>query len=277
LRPAQRRAIIDGWKAQFAVSTRRACRVLQACRATYQYRARRDPQAFLRKKIRQIAETRTRYGYRRIYVLLRREGWSVNHKRVYRLYRAEGLAIRQKPPKRRVAAKIRGDREEAHAPNICWAMDFVHDQLVDGRRFKILTVMDTYSKMCPMLGVGIGYRGSDVVAALEQATRQYGKPHCIRVDNGPEFVSRELDLWAYQKGVKLDFSRPGKPTDNAFIEAFNGQFRLECLNQHWFVTMQEAKAIIEEWRGEYNQERPHGTLGDLTPWEFLQQAHGARL
>ena len=119
-----------------------------------------------------------------------------------------------------------------HAPHVCWAMDFVHDQLADGQRFKILPVMDTYSKICPVLGVGLGYRGSDGVDALEHATKQHERPKCIRVDNGPEFVSRDLDLWAYQHGIELDFSRPGKPTDNAFIEAFNGQFRLECLNQH---------------------------------------------
>ncbi|MCA9501083.1 MAG: transposase family protein [Nitrospira sp.] len=154
-------------------------------------------------------------------------------------------------------------------------MDFGHDQLVDGQRFKILTVMDTYTRMCPILGVGTGYRGSDVVDALEQATAQYGRPKCIRVDNGPEFVSRELDLWAYQHGIELDFPRPGKPTDNAFVEAFNGQFRLECLNQHWFGNMSEARDTIEGWRVEYNRDRPHGSRGNLTPWEFLQQAHGS--
>lgn len=265
--------VIDGWKAQFFVSTRRACQVLQATRSTYHYRARRDPQAFLRKKIRQIAETRTRYGYRRIYVLLRREGWAINHKRVYRLYRAEGLQMRQKPPKRRVAAKTREDRKDATAPNGCWAMDFVHDQLFEGQRFKMLTVVDIYRKVCPAIGIGTCYRGSDVVQTLEQATQEYGVPKSIRVDNGPEFISRELDLWAYGQGVELDFSRPGKPTDNAFIEAFNSRFRQECLNQHWFLDMGEVKATIEAWRQEYNRDRPHGALGDLTPLEFLQQAH----
>ena len=205
-------------------------------------------------------------------MLLRREGWGINHKRVYRLYRAEGLQIRQKTPKRRVAVKTRGDREDAQAPNRCWAMDFVHDQLFEGQRFKMLTVVDTYSKVCPTIGVGIRYRGSDVVEALEHATKHHGTPKCIRVDNGPEFVSRDLDLWAYQQGVKLDFSRPGKPTDNAFVEAFNSRFRQECLNQHWFLNLHEAKTTIEQWRIEYNCERPHGALGDLTPQEFLQTA-----
>ena len=126
------------------------------------------------------------------------------------------------------------------------------------------------------MDVGRGFRGGDVVGVLKHATRQHGKPKCLRVDKGPEFVSRDLDLWAYQPGVELDDSRPGKPTDHASIEAFNGQFRLECLNPHLLVTMQEAKATIERWRVEYNQKRPHGAIGDLTPVEFLQQAHGSR-
>ena len=151
-------------------------------------------------------------------------------------------------------------------------MDFVHDQLFEGQGFKMLTVVDTYSKVCPAIGVDTCYRSSDVVEALEHATKQHGSPKCIRVDNGPEFVSRHLDLWAYQRGVELDFSRPGKPTDNAFIEAFNSRFRQECLNQHWFLNIQEAKATIERWRVEYNRERPPGALGDLTPIEFLQPA-----
>lgn len=263
---------MDVVRVQFSVSGRRACRVLRASRSGYQYRSHREPQAFLRKKIRQIAETRTRYGYRRIYVLLRREGWQVNHKRVYRLYRAEGLQVRQKSPKRRVAANVRGERVEASAPNACWAMHFVHDQLFDGHRFRVLTIVDTYSKLSPALGVGTHYRGCDVVQMLDTATQEYGMPQRIRVDNGPEFVSRDLDLWAYAHGVALDFSRPGKPTDNAFIEAFNGRFRQECLNQHWFLGMEEARSTIETWRQEYNHFRPHGALGDLTPLEFLKNA-----
>ena len=154
LRPAQRRVVIDTWRAQFSVSARRACHVLQATRSTYQYRSRRDPQAFLRKKIRELAEMRTRYGYRRMYVLLRREGWMINHKRVYRLYRAEGLQVRQKPSKRRVAVKARGERSDATAPNVCWAMDFVHDQLLEGHRFTMPPVVETYSKICPAIGGG---------------------------------------------------------------------------------------------------------------------------
>ena len=152
-------------------------------------------------------------------------------------------------------------------------MDFVHDQLFEGHRFKMLTVVDAYSKICPAIGVETWYRGSAVGQALEQASQEYGLPKCIRVDNGPEFVCRNLDFWAYSQEVQLDFSRPGTPTDNAFIEAFNSRFRHECLNQHWFLDMAEAKETIEAWRQEYNRCRPHGALGDLTPLEFLPQAH----
>ena len=254
---------------EYGISARRACRVLLANRSSYRYKHRRDSQAFLRKRIRQIAETRTRYGYRRIHVLLRREGWEVNPKRVHRLYCEEGLQVRYKPPKRRVAARVRGDRVEAGAPNECWSMDFMSDQLFDGRRFRVLTIVDNYTKVSPVIGVGQSYKGSDVVRTLEEALEQHGKPGRIFVDNGPEFISRDLDLWAYAKGVELDFSRPGKPTDNAFIEAFNSRFRQECLNQHWFLDLDDAVEKIERWRVDYNMFRPHGATGDLTPLEFL--------
>jgi len=260
---------VEELQQSYRVSARKACRVLRSPRSTHCYRSRKDPQAFLRKRIRQIAETRTRYGYRRIYLLLRREGWTINHKRVHRLYCEEGLQVRHKPPKRRVAARVRGDRVEAGAPNDCWSMDFMHDQLFDGHRFRIFTVVDNYTKVCPVLGVRHRYRGSDVVKTLDHAVREYGKPKRIFCDNGTEFVSKDLDLWAYANGVELDFSRPGKPTDNAFIEAFNSWFRKECLNQHWFLDLEDARSKIEHWRNDYNMFRPHGTIGDLTPLEFL--------
>lgn len=181
--------------------------------------------------------------------------------------------MRPKPPKRLVAVKVRGERSNATAPNVWLAMDFVYDQLIESHRFKMLTVVDTYSKICPAIGVGTCYGGSDVVQALEQASQDYGLPKCIRVDNGLEFVSPDLDFLAYSQGVQLDFSIPGKPTDNACIEAFNSRVRQECLNQHWFLDMAEAKATIEACRQKYNRRCPHRALGDLTPLEFLQQAH----
>lgn len=256
-------------RAEYDVSIRRACEVLVANRSAYHYRSRRDPQAFLSRRIRQIAETRTRYGYRRVWVLLRREGWAINHKRVYRLYCEEGLQMRHKPPRRRVAAQLRGDRSQAKEPNETWSIDFVHDQTFEGQRLRILTVIDNHTRICPVLDVRRHYKGVDVADTLDRAIAAYGKPQRIYLDNGPEFVSKELDLWAYTNNVVLDYSRPGKPTDNAFIESFNSRFRQECLNQHWFLDREDARNKIEAWRIEYNGFRPHGMLGDLTPLEYL--------
>ena len=191
------------------MSIRRACAVLVAGRSTYHYASRRPAQAVLSKRIREIAETRVRYGYRRIHVLLRREGWQVNAKRIYRLYTEEGLQLRHKTPKRRVAAKLREDRCPPAAPNQVWAMDFLSDQLFDGRRIRILTIADAFSRLSPAIDVRPHYRGTDVVETLERVTRIYSTPKTIRVDNGPEFISKALDLWAWLNGVTLDFSRPG--------------------------------------------------------------------
>lgn len=239
--------------------------MLQAHRSTYHYRAHGDAQAELKTRIKEIAETRVRYGYRRIHVLLRRKGWKVNPKRIYRLYNEMGLQLRNKTPKRRVKAKLREDRTEATQSNETWAMDFVHDQLVTGRKIRVLTIVDTYSRFSPATDPRFSYRGEDVVQTLEQVCARTGYPKSIRVDQGSEFVSRDLDLWAYQKGVTLDFSRPGKPTDNAFIESFNGKFPAECLNTHWFMSHEDACEKMEAWRRYYNEERPHSAIGNRPP------------
>ncbi len=250
------------------MSIRRACSVVGAERSSSHYKARRRSQAALSKRIREIAETRGRYGYRRIHVLLRREGWEVNAKRVWRLYREMGLQLRNKSPKRRVKAKLRGDRAEAATPNEAWAMDFVHDQLFDGRKIRVLTILDICTRLSPALDARFSYRGADVVVTLDRAAAQYGLPKTIRVDNGPEFVSKELDLWAFMRGATLDFSRPGKPTDNAFIESFNGKFRAERLNANWFLSLDEARRKCEAWRRDYNDVRPHSAIGGKTPKEL---------
>lgn len=242
--------------------------MLQAGRSTYHYESRRPSQAALVKRIREIAETRVRYGYRRIHVLLCREGWRVNAKRVYRLYCQEGLQLRNKTPKRKVSAKLREDRCPATAPNQVWAMDFMSDQLFDGRRIRVLTIVDAFTRLSPAIDVRQSYRGSDVVATLERVRHLYGKPRTIRVDNGPEFISRDLDLWAYLNGVTLDFSRPGKPTDNAFVESFNGKFRAECLNASWFLSLEDARSKCEAWRRDYNEVRPHSSIGHKAPIEL---------
>jgi putative transposase len=233
--------------------------------STYHYRSRRPGQAGLEQRIREICETRVRYGYRRVHVLLRREGWMIDQKKTRRIYNELSLQLRNKTPKRRVKAKLRDDRREAVRANETWAMDFVHDQLATGRRLRVLTIVDTFSRYVPALDARFSYRGEDVVATLERVCGEVGTPKTIRVDQGSEFVSRDLDLWAYQHGVELDFSRPSKPTDNAFIEAFNGKFRAECLNTHWFLSLADAREKLEAWRRYYNEDRLHGAIGYKVP------------
>jgi len=271
LRPGRRRQLVDEVRGAWKVSIRRACRVLRTDTSTYHYKGRRGDQAALSKRVREIAQTRVRYGYRRIHVLLRREGWRVNAKRVYRLYREQGLQLRNKVPKRRVKAKLRDDRRVAVKANETWAMDFVHDQLATGRKLRVLTVVDTFTRYAPAIVPRFNFKAVDVVAVLDDVCGKLGYPATIRVDQGSEFVSRELDLWAYMHGVELDFSRPGKPTDNAFIESLNGKFRAECLNAHWFMGLEDARRKMEDWRRHYNEERPHSSIGNKRPIELLNR------
>jgi putative transposase len=260
---------VDEMRAGWKVSVRRACRVLRFDAKSYRYRSRRPGQAALEDRIRTICQTRVRYGYRRVHVLLRREGWGINEKRTRRVYNEIGMQLRNKTPKRRVKAALRADRTPPSRSNEVWAMDFVHDQLAMGTKLRILTVIDTFSRYVPVVDPRLAYRGADVVATLERVCKEMGYPSAIRVDQGSEFVSRDLDLWAYQNNVTLDFSRPGKPTDNAFIEAFNGRLRAECLNTHWFLSVADAREKLEDWRRDYNEVRPHGAIGNKPPAALL--------
>lgn len=275
MRPVRKRELVDAICEEWDVSIRHACRVLEFDTSSYHYKTRRAGQAEIEHRIREICATRVRYGYRRVHVMLRREGWPLNQKKTRRIYRELGLQLRNKTPKRRVKAKLRDDRKVATRPNETWAMDFVHDQLATGTKLRVLTVVDTFSRVSPAIVPRITFRGTDVVEVLERVCREMGFPATIRVDQGTEFVSRDLDLWAYQRGVTLDFSRPGKPTDNAFIEAFNGRFRAECLNAHWFVNLADACQKMEDWRKYYNEERPHGAIGQKPPILLLNHGGAA--
>jgi len=255
------------------VSERRGCKTLRFHRRTHRYKLIRDDQVPLRKRIKEIAETRVRYGYRRIHVLLRWEGWAVNAKRVHRLYRMEGLNLRPKRPRRHIMAARRVERPLASRPNEIWAMNFVSDALFNGKRFRALTVVDAYTRECLAIHADQWIKGEAVATVMERLTFQRGTaPAKIRVDNGPEFVSRALDQWAYLDKVTLDFSRPGKPTDNAFVESFNGRLRDERLNTHWFLSLNDARALIEAWRRDFDESRPHTSLGFMTPAEFASSA-----
>lgn len=226
----------------------------------------------IRRRIREIAEVRVRYGFWRVFILLRREGWRDNHKRVYRIYKEEGLNLRSKRPRRNRAGVHREVFPKVSTFHQCWSMDFVADKLFDGRKFRALTVVNNFSRKCLKIHVGQSIKGPDVVQVVNDIVEaENALPERIKVDNGSEFISKAMDLWAYHNEVKMDFSRPGKPTDNAFIESFNGSLRDECLNTNWFLSLEDAKEKIETWRREYNEYRPHSSIGDLTPTEFLKQ------
>lgn len=222
-------------------------------------------------RIREIAVVRVRYGYKRIHVLLKREGWEINHKRVHRLYCEEGLNLRVKHKRKRPGATLRIPRQQAKGLNETWSMDFAADSLFNGSRFRVLTVVDNFSRECLAVEVGQSIRGEQVVAVLNRLKCTRSVPGSIRVDNGSEFISKAVDKWAYDNKVTLDFSRPGKPTDNAFAESFIGSFRDECLNVNWFLSFEDACAKIEGWRIDYNEFRPHSSLNNLTPADFARR------
>ena len=217
-----------------------------------------------------LARERPRYGYRRLCVILRREGFAVNHKRIHRLYRREGLMVRRRLRKR-LTRVARVSRPLPSRANERWSLDFVSDPLADGRVFRTLNVVDDFTRECRAIEVDTSLSGARVARVLEAASLEYGRPSALVSDNGPEFISKALDAWAYRNRVELHFIQPGKPTQNAFVESFNGRFRDECLNEHWFESLNEARAVIEKWRSDYNGYRPHSSLGDITPEEFAER------
>lgn len=253
------------------LSIRKACVLVDLSRTEYGYKSRRGDDTVLRQRLRDLAAQRKRFGSPRLHVLLKREGLVINHKRTERLYREEGLALRKKR-RRKGAAGARVIVPAPEKPNQAWSMDFITDSLVTGRRFRALAIVDDYSRECPAIEVDTSLGGRRVVGVLDRLGELRGLPEVIIVDNGPEFAGKALDEWAYRKGVKLSFIRPGKPIENAFAESFNGRLRDECLNTNWFLSLRHARDIIEDWRKDYNSIRPHSALGGLAPEEFMQLA-----
>jgi putative transposase len=247
----------------------RACGLVQISRSLFRYCVRRSDRPELLERIEEIAALKRRYGYRRVYLRLRREGWAVNRKRVYRIYREAGLAVRRRKRKR-IGAVERKPLPKPVAANLSWSMDFVSDGLADGRRLRCLTVVDDCTRECLAIEVDTSITGTRVKQVMNRLAESRGLPRSITVDNGPEFQGQVLDAWAYQANVALSFIRPGKPNENAYIESFNGKFRDECLNEHWFITMAQARRVIELWRIEYNTERPHSSIGNITPEEYAE-------
>jgi putative transposase len=262
---------------QYSTSERRACRVVGVGRSTQRYRGRRKQPAALVKRLRELAAERPRFGYRRLYVMLRREGFAINHKRVYRLYRADGLAVRRRIRRRRAAARARVVFAAATRRNERWAMDFVSDALFNGRKFRALTVMDHCTREGVAIEIDFSLPALRVVRVLDRVIAERGTPDLIVIDNGTEFAGKVLDAWAYANGIKLHFIRPGKPTDNGHCESFNGRFRDEFLNENWFVDLRDAIDKAEAWRIDFNDVRPHSSLGYMTPNEFASRINSVGL
>lgn len=265
--PQARREAVSHLMTAHELGVTKACGLIGISRSLYRYQTKRPEDLELKERLCELATQKRRYGYRRLHVLLRREGWEINHKRTYRVYHDAGLMVRKRKRKR-IAGVERQIKLPALAPNDSWSMDFVSDGLVDGRRLRCLNIVDDFTKECLAIEVDTSLPGRRVVNVLQRLADYRGLPKSITVDNGPEFVSKVLDEWGCRQGLRLNFIEPGKPQQNGYIESFNGKFRDECLNEHWFLSMRQAREVIEDWRQEYNDERPHSSLGYLTPNQF---------
>jgi len=267
--PEVKRLAVSHIRESLGLSERRSCLLVNISTSVYRYQPMQGNDDELRRRLRELAEQRKRFGSPRLHILLKREYLVINHKRTERLYREEGLALRRKR-RRKGAAGVRVIMPLPQKANERWPMDFVTDRIVTGRRFRALTIIDNYSRECPAIEVDTSLGGRRVVGVLERLAETRGLPEIITIDNGPEFTGSILDEWAYRKGVKLNFIRPGKPIENAYAESFNGRLRDECLNTNWFMNLKHAREIIEDWRRDYNEVRPHSSLKGSTPKEYAE-------
>lgn len=253
------------------LSQRRACGLIEITRRSFKRAPAPDRNRELRERLKALAEERRRWGCPMLYQMIRREGWPVNHKRIERLYREEGLSLRRRRRRKRLS-HLRVVRPRPAAANQTWAVDFIHDSLISGRHFRAFAVLDEWSRESLAIEVDVSLTGERVTRVLERLHATRGLPLVIQADNGPELRGRALEQWAYEHGVRLQFIEPGKPIQNAHIESFNARLREECLNEQLFVSLDDARSKIERWRIEYNRERPHSSLGNLTPEEFAARA-----
>jgi putative transposase len=268
--PEARREAVAQLQEGFAVSERCACRLVGVSRSMIRYRPRPRDDAALVEQLKERARQRPRFGYRRLQALLRREGQIVNHKRVYRVYRAAGLAVPRRKRKR-IAIRRGESARIGTMPNEHWSLDFMSDTLNSGRRLRTLAVVDTCTREALAIAVDTSLPSLAVTRLLDSIIQIRQRPQQITLDNGPELTSRWFDQWADQNGIALDYIEPGKPVQNAVMESFNGRFRDECLNSHWFTSLEDARRTIEAWRLDYNQQRPHSSLGYRTPEEVHDQ------
>jgi putative transposase len=273
VKPAAYRQAVGFVMAEFELSQRRSCQAIGFARSSWRYRSQRKEPTELVERLRALATKRPRWGYRMLYLVLRREGVKVNHKRVYRLYRQEQLMVRTKKRKR-LTSRTRVALPAATGPNQRWSMDFVSDVTRSGRRFRTFAVVDDFTRESLALVTDTSIGGARVARVLDELIAVRGAPELIVCDNGPEFTGKALDGWAYRQGVKLHFIRPGRPTENAFIESFNGKLRNECLSKAWFLDLEDARRIIGAWRIDYNENRPHSSLAGMTPKEYADANRG---
>jgi putative transposase len=252
----------------YHMSERHACRLMELARTTHRYRSRKaERDSFLRERLKELAAKRMRFGYRRLTAMLARTGTPANHKRVYRLYCEEGLSMRIRQ-RRRIRWTGAARRPAATRANERWSIDFVSDCVSNGRVIRMLTMVDDYTRECPAVEVDTSLGGLRVRRVLDRVVAERGLPEAIVLDNGPEFRGRALAAWSEERGVRLEFIQPGKPVQNAYVESFNGRLRDECLNANWFTSLNDARRKIEEWRQDYNQQRPHSSLAYLSPAAF---------
>ncbi len=270
MRPAQRRDVVRRLQSAYAMSQRRACRLARLSRKAAAYQPSRRADEPLKTRLKELGEQYPRYGYLMLHAMLKREGLVINRKRTYRIYCEEGLQVRTKRRKKLVRPRI--PMAVPTRPNERWSLDFVHDQLADGRRIRVLNIIDDYSRVCVGQLVDRSISGVRVVRYLEELAQSRSMPKSIIMDNGTELTSKAMFFWSQRTGIKLNFIQPGKPTQNAFVESFNGKFRDGCLNQHWFRSLDEARQIIKAWQKHYNFERPHSALGYRPPAEVELQA-----
>jgi putative transposase len=254
---------------RFQVGTARACRLMSLQRSVYYYHEETSTDNILRCRIIELAQERKRFGYRRIHLMLLRGGWKVNHKRVYRIYQEEKLSVRKR--KRKKGTGYRGEVPvRPNGPGQRWSMDFVHDSLANGLRIRTLNIVDDFTRECVAIEVDTSINGKKVAKVLERLRSERGLPNVLLSDNGPEFTGKDMSNWAYARNQKHQFIQPGKPVQNCFVESFNGKFRDECLNEHWFQNVEYAREIIADWKIDYNHNRPHSSLGGKTPEEFAR-------
>src|SRR5438067_410042 len=264
------KAAVEQVREKYAFSQRRACRVMTMAVSSYRYQSRRSDEP-LRTKLLELAREKPRFGYRRLHVLLRRSGEHVNHKRVHRVYRDAGLMIRRK--KRKHCVREGKPLLARTSANQEWALDFVHDAVECGRTIRVLSVVDVYTRECLALEVDTSFASRRVTRVLDAIIAERGQPQAIRCDNGPELTSRHFLAWCVERQIELIHIQPGKPTQNARVESFNGRLRDECLNVSWFQNLFDAKRKIATWKIEYNEERPHSSLRYLPRKEFETSSH----